>query len=505
MSRTTLIIRNDIKRRLKAPMATILFLVIPLAMTAVIGMIFDPGAGNETKLPPIKLLVVDNDKDLAAKFLLGAFDQKEIKDMFQVTLTDAASGEALMKKGKASAMLVIPEHFSDDLADQKPTALEVVKNPSEEFLPGVAEEFAATMAVGFSGLAQVFADELKVIKSVRNLSLESVTIADMTPFLEMARAKIIALNTYLSPMLLTVKSSTTTKPGQEARPAGFNIFSYIFPGMLIMFLLFIIEPSLREIQNERADGKIRRMMFSPLSGRELVTARIFSGWLLGMLVCAAGHGRGHAALRHRLGEPPAAAGPGRRHLPLLRRPVRHAQRFFQEQEPGRGLRQPHHPGVLRVRRQHAAPGAAAGGHALGGPVHHQQLVHHGLPGDHGRPPAPRPAHGAGDGGPAFRRHRHGRPAAAAERLIEETNMKKIWHIGRLDLKLMVKDKAFFFWVLLFPLVFILIFGNLYQGSKTDTKASLTVLNQDQGRWGAYFIEKLKSPGIELTVVASRPG
>ncbi len=285
MSRTTLIIRNDLKRRLKAPMATILFLIIPLAMTAVIGMIFDPGADNETKLPPIKLLVVDNDKGLASKFLLGAFDQNEIKDMFQVTLTDGATGEALMQKGKASAMLVIPEHFSDDLAEQKPTALEVVKNPSEEFLPGVAEEFAATMAVGLSAIAQVFADELKVIQSVSNLSLEAITIADMTPFLEMARAKIIALKTYLSPLLLTVASNTTTKTGQEARAVGFNIFSYIFPGMLIMFLLFIIEPALREIQNERADGKIRRMMFSPLSGRELVTARIFSGWLLGMAVC----------------------------------------------------------------------------------------------------------------------------------------------------------------------------------------------------------------------------
>jgi ABC-2 type transport system permease protein len=285
LSRTTLIIRNDLRRRLRAPMATILFLVIPLAMTAVIGMIFDPGADNETKLPPIKLLVVDNDKGLAAKFLLGAFDQKEIKDMFQVTLTDGATGEALMQKGKASAMLVIPEHFSDDLAAQKPSALEVVKNPSEEFLPGVAEEFAATMAVGFSAVAQVFADELKVIQSVSNLSLEAITIADMTPFLEMARAKIIALRTYLSPMLLTVTSSTTSRTGQKARAVGFNIFSYIFPGMLIMFLLFIIEPALREIQNERADGKIRRMMFSPLSGRELVTARLFSGWLLGMAVC----------------------------------------------------------------------------------------------------------------------------------------------------------------------------------------------------------------------------
>jgi ABC-2 type transport system permease protein len=83
-------------------------------------------------------------------------------------------------------------------------------------------------------------------------------------------------------------------------------------------------------------------------------------------------------------------------------------------------------------------------------------------------------------------------------------MKKIWHIGCLDLKLMVKDKAFFFWVLIFPLVFILIFGNLFKSSRTDTKASLTVLNQDKGKWGAYFTDKLKAPGIELTVLAAAP-
>jgi ABC-2 type transport system permease protein len=285
LSRTTLIIRNDLKRRLRAPMATLLFLVIPLAMTALIGMIFDPGSGGETKLPPIKLLVVDHDKNLASKFLIGAFDQKEIKDMFQMTLVDAVSGEKMMQKGKASAMLVIPEHFSRDLADQKISTLEVVKNPSEEFLPGVAEEFARTMAVGLSAIAQVFADELKVIQGASKLDLADITIAQMTPFMEMARVKIIALRSYLSPLLLQLKTSTTARPGKADPSKGFNIFSYIMPGMLIMFLLFIVEAFMREIQNERADGKIRRMMFSPLSTRELVTARLFGGWLLGALIC----------------------------------------------------------------------------------------------------------------------------------------------------------------------------------------------------------------------------
>ena len=83
-------------------------------------------------------------------------------------------------------------------------------------------------------------------------------------------------------------------------------------------------------------------------------------------------------------------------------------------------------------------------------------------------------------------------------------MKKIWHIGFNDIKLMVRDKIFFFWTLLFPLVFIFIFGNLYRGGTSSGQASLMVLNQDKGQWGAYFIEKLKAPGIDLEIISEEP-
>jgi ABC-2 type transport system permease protein len=83
-------------------------------------------------------------------------------------------------------------------------------------------------------------------------------------------------------------------------------------------------------------------------------------------------------------------------------------------------------------------------------------------------------------------------------------MKKIWHLALIDIKIMVRDKIFFFWTLVFPLVFIFIFGNLYRGQGTTSQASLLVLNRDSGQWGTYFIEKIKSPGIRLEVVEAEP-
>ncbi|MCX6567341.1 MAG: ABC transporter permease, partial [Candidatus Aminicenantes bacterium] len=84
-------------------------------------------------------------------------------------------------------------------------------------------------------------------------------------------------------------------------------------------------------------------------------------------------------------------------------------------------------------------------------------------------------------------------------------LKRIFHIARNDVRIMVKDKAFFFWTLAFPVLFIVLFGLLFKASdNAPPTAELTVVNQDQGRWGAYFLEKIKSPGIELKMTESEP-
>lgn len=70
---------------------------------------------------------------------------------------------------------------------------------------------------------------------------------------------------------------------------------------------------------------------------------------------------------------------------------------------------------------------------------------------------------------------------------------------------MVGDKIFFFWTLAFPVLFIVLFGLLYKTSdNAPSTAELTVINRDQGRWGAYFLEKIKSPGIELKMAETEP-
>lgn len=84
-------------------------------------------------------------------------------------------------------------------------------------------------------------------------------------------------------------------------------------------------------------------------------------------------------------------------------------------------------------------------------------------------------------------------------------IQRILHVAWNDLRLMVGDKAFFFWTLAFPIFFIVLFGLLFKaGDSAAQEAELTVVNLDRGRWGTYFVGKIESPGIKIVMADAEP-
>ena len=283
MRRLLHILGNDVRRHLKAPWVIVIFMAIPLLMTGLIGIIFAPQS-DSGQLPPIKVLLVDQDKGLASKLILGSFDVDQMKKMFQVTVTDDADGVRRMKRGQASAMVVIPKGFTLDLLDAKPVTLRVVKNPSEQFLPDVVEEFMATMGVMLSGVVQAFSEEVRGLRAMLDGPVDRIPWDTLGPEFGKAQKKVSAAAKYLDPLLIGLKDEETKAPGAKPQTTMTDIFSIILPGMAFMFLLFIVQTLMRDILSEREDGKLRRMMTTPVRPLELIGARIAGGWAMGLAV-----------------------------------------------------------------------------------------------------------------------------------------------------------------------------------------------------------------------------
>ncbi len=283
MRRLLLILLNDARRHLKAPWAIIVFMIIPIVMTGLIGSIFAPRTEG-SELPPIAVLLVDNDKGLASKLIVGAFDVDRLKTMFRVTVTDEDEGRRLMGKGKASALVIIPEGFTLDLLDAKPVTLLVVKNPAEQFLPDIVEEFMATCAVMLSGVVQAFADEVRGLRAMVEGPIERIPWETLGPEFGKAQKKIAAAAKYLDPVLLRVQAEETRAAGARPRTTAADLFAAVLPGVAILFLLFIVQTLMRDLLSDREDGKLRRMTTTPLRPLELIGARIAGGWFMGLAV-----------------------------------------------------------------------------------------------------------------------------------------------------------------------------------------------------------------------------
>ena len=283
MRRLVHVLANDVRRHLKAPLVIVIFMAIPLFMTGLIGVIFAPQSEGST-LPPIPVLLVDNDKGLASKLLVGAFDVDQMKETFQVTVVEEAEGAKRMGRGKASAMVVIPKGFTLDLLDAKPVTLLVVKNPSEQFLPDIVEEFMNTMAVMLSGVVQAFEEQVKGLRGMLDRPVDAFPWEFLAPEFGKAQKKVVAAAKYLDPLILRLKGEETKAAGARTSFTQADLFSAVLPGMAVMFLLFIVQTLMRDIVSEREDGKLRRMLTTPLRPVELIGARIAGGWVMGVSV-----------------------------------------------------------------------------------------------------------------------------------------------------------------------------------------------------------------------------
>lgn len=277
MKNTWLLVRKDFKRKWKNPVVIFGFLLIPVVFTFILGLVF--GGGDDPSLPRVKILAADNDESILSELFLNTFTQGELKTLLDLVRVEEPEGRRLLDKGKASAFLLIPENFGADVWEGRPVEILLLKNPSEQFLPQIAEEVSDITSLLLSSLFSVFKDELVTIRTL--VEQEEFHDADISSLSVRFKNRFDGIAKYVLPPVVALRQTTVSD--NKDKETSYSVYSYIFPAISIMFLLFICNVVFEDILREKESGTLLRMSVSPLRISEFIWSKIVTAALIGMI------------------------------------------------------------------------------------------------------------------------------------------------------------------------------------------------------------------------------
>lgn len=270
---------KDLRRHRRDFWKPLLWGAIPLVVGGLLTLAM---GGDEGVQPQVQLLIADEDDSPLSGFVRGAFSQGEMDSMFAVEAVSRETGRARLDQGDASALLVIPAGFQKAVLDDQPCQLTLVTNPAQRILPGIAEETVSVMVDGAFYAHRLFGDELKEIADEITAEEDGPTALQIVAVATRVGAIVEQVSEYVDPLGIKLESETDT-PEQDTRKTQSSAASnvpmtfFIFPGILLMALVFMGEGLSGDIWIERNQGTLRRVVTTPGTLIEFLAGKLAAG------------------------------------------------------------------------------------------------------------------------------------------------------------------------------------------------------------------------------------
>jgi len=306
---------NDLLRRLRSPLAPIVYLLFPFIFSGLIALAFGGGAGGD-QIPRFKVALVNEDDGFVGGFVMGAFGQEQVAQYFETTEVTREEAETFLRKSKVSGAIIIPKGFSDDIFDGRPTKLEVIKNPAEAIGPQAVEEAARMIAQLLDGATTILAEPLGMIRggvneanaadaewsgfldnelmaataTSMNNSLRSIRRLAFPPVIRLETTKDSLLAGGAQPSEANADTASNADAGEEEDndDSGFlMVFRYVLPGMATFALAILALGFMADIPRERTMGTLARQLTLPIRGWSVVAGKMLSTMVMGLLVATA--------------------------------------------------------------------------------------------------------------------------------------------------------------------------------------------------------------------------
>ncbi len=254
--------RKDLRRLLRDPIGLATWLGIPLLIGLVMVALF----GHGEPKPQGLLLIADQDDTFLSSFLARAYTQGKLGEMITVSNVKLAEGRQRIGAGDGSALLIIPQGFTDALLRNDPIKLELVTNPSQAILPNMIEEVTGVLIDGAWYLHQFVGDDLRRFADMQGAPPDAL----IGEFSIKIRRLIESFRKYVDPPAIEVASEVIQQnPGNSV-----NVAQLMFPSMIYMAALFLAFGYSGDVWKERMQGTLRRFAMTPGSARHFLAGKL---------------------------------------------------------------------------------------------------------------------------------------------------------------------------------------------------------------------------------------
>jgi ABC-type multidrug transport system permease subunit len=301
-----IIARHHLVRLVRSPGLIVILAAIPITLALIEYAAFGPTVASG-KLPPIKVLVLDEDQTFLSRAVPQLFTGGgPMKDTFETSaVSDRAEAQGLFQHNQASALIVVPTGFQQAILSGNTAELQFAPNPLQTISPAITKSALDMMALIGNGLYRQAAEPIRRVNQLR-LNRQSPTsddIAEISRDFFEAGQRLTGLRSLTNVQLTVVRPTGERETGFAGSPRQF--FAFIFPGLIIFGLMFISQAIALRLLRDRAQGVDRRIAIAPVStaSRYLGSLLFFNAALLVLLVLLIAIGA--AVFRIELRDPPA--------------------------------------------------------------------------------------------------------------------------------------------------------------------------------------------------------
>jgi len=244
--------------------SVILTFLLPVILITLFAFAYGSIGAYNGRSEPVKLIVADLDQTKSSKEIIYKIDS--LKDI-SITLSDSIKSKKLVIKGKYAGALIIYKGFQDSLEAGKAMPVELVYDRSRELEIGILQQNLISILMSSSG-------EIIVKKSIEKYlhdQFPDIDISTRENILKTAIKK--NNNTPAIKWTSIVGIKNDTKLGLIQAVAGTAI-------LMLLFSVALVGTSILE---EKENGTINRLLYSPLKGSSILYGKMLFAFFISIL------------------------------------------------------------------------------------------------------------------------------------------------------------------------------------------------------------------------------